>query len=156
MNWANISAFIIPSTLPTLKLPTKSHPSSRYLGIFSGVDLVSNYRGCKRETIKLIPYYMIDIIYKTVKPSHLKKLQVIQNMKNQMLQVIFIFSEWIFIKQIIVSSTPLFYWAKQIFEGMLPGRNSDFPMPKAWWREVGGELWVGRGISKNTSDQCTF
>ena len=36
---------------------------------------------------------MIDIIYKTVKPSHLKKLQVIQNMKNQMLQVIFIFSE---------------------------------------------------------------
>ena len=93
MNWANISAFIIPSTLPTLKLPTKSHPSSRYLGIFSGVDLVSNYHGCKRETIKLIPYYMIDIIYKTVKPSHLKKLQVIQNMKNQMLQVIFIFSE---------------------------------------------------------------
>ena len=73
MNWANISAFIIPSTLPTLKLPTKSHPSSRYLGIFSGVDLVSNYHGCKRETIKLIPYYMIDIIYKTVKPSHWKK-----------------------------------------------------------------------------------
>ena len=26
---------------------------------------------------------MIDIIYKTVKPSHLKKLKIIQNIKNQ-------------------------------------------------------------------------
>ena len=48
---------------------------------------------------------MIDIIYKTVKLSHLKKLQIIQNMKNLMFQVIFIFSDWILIKQIIVSST---------------------------------------------------
>ena len=30
MNWANISLFIIPNTLPkTLKLPIKRHPSSR-------------------------------------------------------------------------------------------------------------------------------
>ena len=36
---------------------------------------------------------MIDIIYKTVKPSHSKKLQVIQNVKNLMFQVIFIFSD---------------------------------------------------------------
>ena len=35
---------------------------------------------------------MVDIIYKTVKPSHLKKLQIIQNIKNLMFQVIFIFS----------------------------------------------------------------
>ena len=28
-NWANISLSIIPNTLPTLKLPIKSHPSSR-------------------------------------------------------------------------------------------------------------------------------
>ena len=35
---------------------------------------------------------MIDIIYKTVKLSHLKKLQIMQNMKNLMFQVIFIFS----------------------------------------------------------------
>ena len=34
---------------------------------------------------------MIDIIYKTVKPSHLKKLQIIQNIKNLVFQVIFIF-----------------------------------------------------------------
>ena len=29
---------------------------------------------------------MIDIIYKIVKPSHLKKLKIIQNIKNIMLQ----------------------------------------------------------------------
>ena len=44
--------------------------------------LVSNYYGCKGEAIKLIPYYMIDIIYKTVKLSHLKKLKIIQNIKK--------------------------------------------------------------------------
>ena len=41
---------------------------------------------------------MIDIIYKTVKPSHLKKIQIIQNINNLMFQIIFIFFEWILIK----------------------------------------------------------
>ena len=36
---------------------------------------------------------MLDIIYKTVKPSHLEKLQIKQNMNNLMFQVIFIFSD---------------------------------------------------------------
>ena len=53
-----------------------------------------------------IPYYVIDIIYKTVKLSYLKKSQIIQNMRNVMFQVIFIFSDWILIEQIIFSSTP--------------------------------------------------
>ena len=44
------------------------------------------------EAIRLIPYYMIDVIYKNVKPPHLKKLQIIQNIKKLMFQVIFIFS----------------------------------------------------------------
>ena len=35
--------------------------------IFFDVILVSSYHGCKGENVKLIPYYMIDIIYKTVK-----------------------------------------------------------------------------------------
>ena len=39
---------------------------------FSDADLVSNNHGCKGEATKLTPYYMIDIIYKTVKASHLK------------------------------------------------------------------------------------
>ena len=39
---------------------------------FFDVILVSSYHGCKGENVKLIPYYMIDIIYKTVKSSHLK------------------------------------------------------------------------------------
>ena len=88
MNWTNISLFIIPNTLPTLKLPIKIHPSSRQ-SFSLDVVLVSNYHGCKGEEIQLIPYYMTDIIYKTVKPSHLKKLQVIQTIKNLMFQVIF-------------------------------------------------------------------
>ena len=41
---------------------------------FSDVILVSNYRGCKGEAIKLVQYYMTDIIYKSVKASHLEKL----------------------------------------------------------------------------------
>ena len=56
------------------------------VAIFSEVVLLSNYHARKGEAIKLI-----DIIYKIVKPSHLKKLQIIQNIKNLMLQVIFIF-----------------------------------------------------------------
>ena len=38
---------------------------------------------------------MTDIIYKTVKPSYLKKSQIIQNIKKLVFQVIFIFSDWI-------------------------------------------------------------
>ena len=68
---------------------------------------MSNYHSCKAETTNLIPH-LIEIIYKTVKPSHLGKLQIIQNIDKLMLQVIFIFSDWILIKQIIVSSTSLF------------------------------------------------
>ena len=48
---------------------------------------------------------MVNAICKTVKPSHLKKLQILQNIHNLMSQVIFIFSDLILIKQIIVSST---------------------------------------------------
>ena len=73
VNWDNTSLFIIPSTLPTLKLSTKGHLSSRWL-FFSDVVFVSNYHDCKGEAIKLIPYCMIYITYKTVKPSQLKKL----------------------------------------------------------------------------------
>ena len=36
---------------------------------------------------------MIDIIYKTAKPSHLEKLQIIQNTSNLIFEVIFIFSD---------------------------------------------------------------
>ena len=36
---------------------------------------------------------MIDIINKTVKPSHLEKIQIIQNINNLMFPVILIFSD---------------------------------------------------------------
>ena len=72
---------------------------------------------------------MIDIIYKTVKASHLKQLQIMQNIKSLMFQFIFIFSDWILIKQIIVSYTPFYCLGKQIFERMLHGGISNFLLP---------------------------
>ena len=44
--------------------------------------------------MNLMPHYFTDIIYKTVKPSHSEKLQIIQNINNLMFQVIFIVSDW--------------------------------------------------------------
>ena len=44
------------------------------VAIFSGAILVSNYHGHKEEAINLIPPYLIDIIHKLVKPSHLYKI----------------------------------------------------------------------------------
>ena len=99
---------------------------------------------------------MMDMIYKTGKLSHLKKLQIIQNIKNLIFKVIFIFSDWILIKQILVSFTPFCCWGKQIFERMLPGGMSNFLLPRVWWQELGGEFWVGRGMNKNSSNQCIF
>ena len=51
---------------------------------------MSNYHGCKGEVINLIPHYvfdLIDIIYKTVKASHLEKLQIIPNINKLKFQV---------------------------------------------------------------------
>ena len=70
---------------------------------------MSNYRGCKEEAINLIPQYLIDIIHKTVKPSHIEKLQIIKNINKLIL-----------IKQIIVSSTP-FDLGETDFQNILPG-----------------------------------
>ena len=44
------------------------------VAIFTDVILVSNYHGYKEEAMNLIPHYLIVIIHKTVKPSHLEKL----------------------------------------------------------------------------------
>ena len=60
--------------------------------------------------MKLIPYHPMDIIYKILKPSHLKTLQIRQNIKNLMFQVILIFSDWILIMQVIDSSIPFYCW----------------------------------------------
>ena len=51
---------------------------------------------------------MTYIIYKTVKPSYLKKMQIILNINILMFQVIFffVFFESIFMKQMIVFSAP--------------------------------------------------
>ena len=72
INWDNNCLFIILGKLPTLNLPIKSHPSFKF-AIFSNVILVPNYYGCKGEAINLIPRYLIEIIHKTLKPSHLQK-----------------------------------------------------------------------------------
>ena len=79
--------------LQELNTGGKTKPPFIKIAIFSDVILVSNYHGCKEEVINLIPHYLIDIIHKTVKPSHLEKLQIIQNINKLMFQVIFIFSD---------------------------------------------------------------
>ena len=45
--------------------------------IFSHVMLVSTYHWCKEEVIVInfVLHYLIDIIYKTAKPSHLVKIK---------------------------------------------------------------------------------
>ena len=85
-----------------------------------------------------------------------EKLQIIQNMKDLMFQVIFIFSDWILIKQIIVSSIPFYSWGKQILEIMLPGGMSNFLLPWAWWQKLEDKFWVGRTTNENASNQCIF
>ena len=37
------------------------------------IGLVSNYHGCEGEAINLMQYYLINVIHKTLKLSHLKK-----------------------------------------------------------------------------------
>ena len=81
---------------------------------------MSNYHGCKEEAINLIPHYLIDIIHKTVKSSHLEKSQIIQNKIKLMFQAIFIISNWILIKKMIVSSTH-FVLGEADFQKILPG-----------------------------------
>ena len=71
-----------------------------------------NYHGCKGKARNLIPHYLIDIIHKTIKPSHLEKLQIIQNINKIMFLVIFIFSDWIFWLKF---PPPVLSWGKQIF-----------------------------------------
>ena len=130
------------------------NPNFSRLLFFTDVVLVSNYHGCNGEAIKFMPYYMIDIINKTVKPSYLKKLQMEQNIKKLMFQLIFIFSGWILIKQIIVSSNPFCCWEKQIFERILNGGMSSFLLPREWWQELAWEFWMGRVMIKSISNQC--
>ena len=70
---------------------------------------MSNYHACKEEAINLILPYLIDIIHKTVKPSHLEKLQITQNIDKLIL-----------IKQILVFSSP-FVLRETDFQKLLPG-----------------------------------
>ena len=70
---------------------------------------MSNYHGCKEEAINLIPHYLIDVIHKTVKPSHLEKLKITENI-----------NKLISIKQTIVSCT-LFVLRETDFRKIPPG-----------------------------------
>ena len=82
---------------------------------------MANYHGSKEEVINLIPHgYLIDIIYKILKPSNLGNLQIIQNVIKLLFQVISTFSEWILVEQIIASSTPSIL-EETDFQKILPG-----------------------------------
>ena len=72
INWANTSSFIILGEFPTLYLPLKIHSSLRWL--FFRCNFSVKLPWLQRRGNKLGRGYLIDIIYKTVKPSHSAKL----------------------------------------------------------------------------------
>ena len=82
-----------------------------------------------KRSIKINIILYDDVIYKTVYPSHLKRLQIKQNIKNLIFEVILIFSDWILVKQIVIFSTPFCLWGKQIFDRTLPWEMSNFLLP---------------------------
>ena len=51
---------------------------------------------------------------------------------------------------------PFCCWEIQVFERMMSGGMCNFLLPWVWWQELGGEFWMGRGMSKNASNQCIF
>ena len=70
-----VKRFFIYNSWQTLNFEsTYKEPPFTKVAIFSDTILVSNFRGCKREATSLISHYLIDIIYKSVKTSHLEKL----------------------------------------------------------------------------------
>ena len=133
-----------PWNTSNFELSIKSHPSLRQL-FFYDVVLVANCHGCEGQAMKLVPYYIININYKTVRPSYLKKLQIIQTLKKLMFEVIFIFPDRILLKKVKVSST-LFCWENSFLSNLL--------LPRARWQEPGWDFWVRRGMTKNYSNQC--
>ena len=154
INWANTSLFIILDPLPTLKLPIKSHPSSRELFFWCSFSIKLSWlqrRSKKVNTILYDRYYL-----KNYKASTLIENWKSENMKKLTFEVIFLFYDSVLIKQIIVSSTPFCCWEKKIFEKMLPWGMSNFFLPMVWWQELGDKFWVGRGKSINASNQCIF
>lgn len=68
INRANATLFFIPGTLPTFNLPIGSR-----LLLFFNVILVSNYHGFNGEKIKLLPYYMTDVLFAKSKLVTFKK-----------------------------------------------------------------------------------
>ena len=80
-----------------------------------------NYYGSKEEVVNLIPHYLIDIIYNIVaKAITFRKIAIVPNGNKLIFQVIFIFSDWILIEQIIASSTPSVL-GETDFQKILPG-----------------------------------
>ena len=65
---------------------------------------MSNYHGCKEEVRNLVPHYLIDITYKIVAEAiTFRIIAIVPNGNKLLFQIIFIFSDWILIEQIIAS-----------------------------------------------------
>ena len=77
------------------------------LVIFFDVILVSNYHGCKEEVANELNTTLFGRHYlQNCKAITFRKIAIIPNGNKLMFQVIFIFSDWILIEQIIASSSP--------------------------------------------------
>ena len=94
INWAKTSLLII---LGSVESTYKKPP----------IIKVASYIFWRNLSVKLIPHYLIDIIYKIVaKAITFRKIAIVPNGNKLMFQVIFIFSDWILTEQIIASSNP--------------------------------------------------
>ena len=100
-------------------------------------------------------FFLISIFYKTVKPSHLEKLKTIQNIKNLMFQIIFIFSNWILISKSWFPSA-LSTVGETDFRKNAAWRNDSFPSAYGVMTSTWGRVLSGEGMSKNASNQCIF
>ena len=103
--------------------------------VFGLCNFCAKLSWLQRRGNKLNTRIYDDIIYKTVKPSHLEKLEIIRSINNLMFQVIFIFSAWILIKQIKVFSTHFCCWGETDFQKILVGvlsgeRGHEQKMPR--------------------------
>ena len=86
---------------------------------------------------------MIDLVYKTVKPSHLKK--IVNHTKNEKPNVpshLHIFG-LNFDKANHCFPTSFCCWEKQVSKTMLPTGMNNFLQPREWWQELGSsfEWW---------------
>ena len=109
INWANTPLCIIPGYTFNFETTCKKARLIK-VAIFFWCSVSINLPWFQRRSNKINT--ILYIAFENI-ANHTKY-------KKPNVPIIFIFSDWILIKQIIIFSTPFCCWRKQIFERMLP------------------------------------